>query len=116
MRSAKDVSPKWEIERPDLVVRDYLDEKKGVVLEDWWSDLGILNPSSKERLGYQAQKPIDLVRRIIRASTVEGYVVFDPFCGCGTAFYAANETGRLWIGCDVAILAFEYDGGGFAKI
>ncbi len=70
-----------------------------------WSDIPIINPNAKERLGYQTQKPIDLVRRIINASTDPEDVVFDPFCGCGTSVYAAHETGRQWIGCDVAILA-----------
>lgn len=52
-----------------------------------------LSRSAKERLGFPTQKPIKLLRRIIEVSTNPGYVVFDPFCGCGTAVYAAHETG-----------------------
>ncbi len=107
IRSAKDVDLKWETERPDLVVRDYLDEKKGVVLEDWWSDIGILNQSAKERLGYRTQKPMQLLERIIRASTNEGDVVFDPFCGCATTLEAAHIHKRRWIGIDIAIHAIK---------
>ena len=46
-----------------------------------------------------------LLKRIIGASSNEGDVVFDPFCGCGTTIYAAQDMNRRWIGCDVAILA-----------
>lgn len=107
IRSAKDVDPQWEIDRPDLVIRDYLDEKKGVVLEDWWTDIGIINQSSKERLGYATQKPRALLERIIKASSNEGDVVFDPFCGCGTTLEAATSLKRQWIGIDIAIHAIK---------
>jgi DNA modification methylase len=60
-----------------------------------------------ERLGYPTQKPIGLLRRIITSSSRPGDVVFDPFCGCGTTIYAAEETGREWIGCDIAILSIR---------
>ena len=62
---------------------------------------------AKERLGYPTQKPIALLQRIIAASTNEGDVVFDPFCGCGTAVYAAHLLNRKWIGCDIAILSIR---------
>ena len=107
IKSAKDVDPKWEIERPDLVVRDYLDEKKGVVLEDWWADIGIINQSAKERMGYATQKPLTLLERIIKASSNEGDVVFDPFCGCATTLEAAHRLNRKWIGIDIAIHAIK---------
>jgi len=69
------------------------------------ADVSWIKPRAKERLGYPTQKPVGLLNRIIRASSNEGDVVFDPFCGCGTTVYAAHEAGRHWIGCDIAILA-----------
>lgn len=107
IRSAKDVDPRWEIDRPDLVVRDYLDEKEGTTQEDWWTDIPILNQNAKERLGYRTQKPVALLERIIQASSNPGDIVFDPFCGCATTLEAAHKLGRQWIGVDVAIHAIK---------
>ena len=59
----------------------------------------------KERLGYPTQKPEALLERIIRASSNEGDVVLDPFCGCGTAVAAAERLNRRWIGIDITHLA-----------
>jgi len=61
-----------------------------------------LNNMSKERLGYPTQKPLELLERIIAASSNKGDVVLDPFCGCGTTLHAAHKFGRRWIGIDVA--------------
>ncbi|MBM4132731.1 MAG: site-specific DNA-methyltransferase [Nitrospira sp.] len=61
----------------------------------------------EERLGYPTQKPVGLLKRIIRTSSEKGGVVFDPFCGCGTTVYAAHEMERSWVGCDIAILAIK---------
>jgi len=83
--------------------RYYLD--RGVLPNDWWNDLQALNPSAKERLGYQTQKPLALLERIIKASSSEGDVVLDPFCGCGTALVAAHNLNRKWIGIDITHLA-----------
>ncbi|MGD1153503.1 MAG: DNA methyltransferase [Syntrophales bacterium] len=105
IRSAKDVDPKWEETNPGLVVRDYLDDKIGVALEDWWTDINIINQSAAERLGYPTQKPEALLERIITASSNPGDVVLDPFCGCGTTVAAAQALGRPWIGIDVTHLA-----------
>jgi hypothetical protein len=60
---------------------------------------------AKERLGYPTQKPLALLERIISASSNEGDVVLDPFCGCGTAVHAAQKLGRRWIGIDITPLA-----------
>ena len=100
IRSAKDVDQKWEKSNPELVVRDYLDEKIGVSLEDWWL-IDIINQSAKERLGYPTQKPLALLERIIKASSNEGDLVLDAFCGCGTTVDAAHSLGRKWIGIDI---------------
>lgn len=66
-----------------------------------------LNAMARERLGYPTQKPIALLEKIIKASSNEGDVVFDPFCGCGTTIYAAHLNDRQWIGCDIAILTIR---------
>ena len=65
----------------------------------WIVDM--LSSGSKERTGYPTQKPKDLLKRIIEASSNEGDVVFDPFCGCATTCVAAQELNRKWIGIDI---------------
>lgn len=90
---------------PTLV--KYADEMKGVPLQNIWTDIPPVNPQAKERLGYPTQKPIALLKRIIQSSSNKGDIIFDPFCGCGTTIYAAHETERKWIGCDIAILSIK---------
>jgi site-specific DNA-methyltransferase (adenine-specific) len=68
-------------------------------------DVRWLSTRDQERLGYQTQKPEALLERIIRASSNEGNVVLDPFCGCGTAVAAAQTLKRRWIGIDITHLA-----------
>ena len=81
----------------------YLDEMPGVPLQNDWSDI---RPASKsESMGYPTQKPQALLERIIQASSNEGDVVLDPFCGCGTAVAAAEKLKRRWTGIDVTHLA-----------
>ena len=81
----------------------YLDEMPGVPLQNDWSDI---RPASKsESMGYPTQKPQALLERIIQASSNEGDVVLDPFCGCGTAVAAAENLKRQWVGIDVTHLA-----------
>jgi DNA modification methylase len=83
----------------------YLDEMPGVPLQNDWNDIAPAN--GKEALGYQTQKPLALLERIIAASSNEGDVVLDPFCGCGTAIEAAQRLKRKWIGIDVTYLAIH---------
>lgn len=83
----------------------YLDEMKGVPLQTVWSDLTTLGGTNPERLGYPTQKPVALLERILSASSNEGDVVLDPFCGCGTTVHAAEKLKRQWIGIDVTHLA-----------
>ncbi len=83
----------------------YLDEMPGVPLQDVWTDIGPIGSRAKERLGYPTQKPQALLERIIQASSNEGDVVLDPFCGCGTAVAAAENLKRRWIGIDITHLA-----------
>ena len=72
-----------------------------VYLRDVWDDIKPLINTSKERTGYPTQKPLALLKRIIRASSKEGDIVLDPFCGCATACVAAQQLGRRWIGIDI---------------
>ena len=81
-------------------------ESKGPPLSDVW-EVGIIPPSGKERLGYPTQKPEKLLERVILASTNEGDLVLDPFCGCGTAVAVAHRLKRRWIGIDITHLAIN---------
>lgn len=83
----------------------YLDEVKGIALGDTWDDIYPINSMAQERLGYPTQKPEALLERIIKASSNEGDLVLDPFCGCGTTIAAAQKLGRRWIGIDITHLA-----------
>lgn len=89
--------------RPGAVpqLKRYLDEMPGMTVQNVWTDIPVINNRSKEKLGYPTQKPQALLERIIRASSKEGDVVLDPFCGCGTAVIAAQDLGRQWIGIDI---------------
>jgi len=78
--------------------------KEGKAVSDVWQ-IPIISSSSKERLGYPTQKPLALLERIIAASSNEGDVVLDPFCGCGTTVHAAQKLNRQWIGIDITHLA-----------
>lgn len=79
----------------------------GVTCNDWWADIPSLNAIAKERTGYPTQKPLALLERIISASTNEGDVVLDPFCGCATTCVAAEKLDRQWIGIDISQKAYE---------
>ncbi len=74
-------------------------------MQDIWSDLNPIGASAKERLGYPTQKPEALLERIIQASSNEGDIVLDPFCGCGTTITVAERLKRHWIGIDITHLA-----------
>jgi DNA modification methylase len=77
----------------------FLDEMPGVPLQNDWSD--IQSSQGTEYLGYPTQKPEALLERIIRASSNEGDVVLDAYCGCGTTVAVAQRLGRRWIGIDI---------------
>ncbi len=83
----------------------YLDEGEGVVIQDVITDIPPLGAHAKERLSYPTQKPEALLERIILASSNEGDLVFDPFCGCGTTIAAAHKLNRRWIGIDITHLS-----------
>lgn len=83
----------------------FLDEMQGKPLQSLWTDIQRIPNTSAERLGYPTQKPVELLKRILEASSNEGDVVLDPFCGCGTTIAAAQELGRTWLGIDITFLA-----------
>ena len=82
--------------------KQYLDEKPGNAVGDVWNDIYSYQTRtrSKEYLGYPTQKPEELLERIILASSNEGDLVADFFCGAGTTLDVANKLNRKWIGVD----------------
>ncbi len=76
------------------------EDSKGVPMFDWW-EMSIINPAAKERLGYETQKPEKLLERIINASSNEGDLILDAYCGCGTTVAVAQKLNRKWIGIDI---------------
>ena len=84
------------------MLKHYLDEMPGVPLQTFWDNIKPVISGSDERLGYPTQKPLDLLDRIVRASSDENDVVLDAFCGCGTALVAAQNLKRQWIGIDLS--------------
>jgi site-specific DNA-methyltransferase (adenine-specific) len=95
--------PPDKSKRPRL--KRYLKKMAGVLMGNVWVDISPLNSQAQERLGYPTQKPEALLERIIRASSNEGDLIVDPFCGCGTAVAAAHKLNRRWIGIDITHLA-----------
>ena len=85
----------------------YLDESEGKPLQNIWTDISRIPNTSKERMGYETQKPLVLLERIIAASSSPEDVVLDPFCGCATTLEAAHKLDRQWIGIDIAIHAIK---------
>ena len=81
--------------------------KKGKVPETWWPDFSPVGRIKSERTGYPTQKPIALLERIIKASSNEGDIVFDPFCGCATTCIQADALNRQWVGIDISAKAVE---------
>lgn len=112
---------RWTKERMEKAARDgliyfppsggvprekrFLDEQEGTPVSSIWTDINTINAVATERLGYPTQKPLALLERILAASSNEGDLVLDPFCGCGTTVHAAQKMNRRWIGIDVTHLA-----------
>ena len=82
-------------------VKRFLDELKGAAVHSIWTDINPINSQSLERLGYDTQKPEALIERILYASSVEGDLVADFFCGSGTVGAVAERIGRRWIMTDL---------------
>ena len=92
--------------RGDKVYDSYEANPLGKHPDDVW-DIQPIMPSAKQRLGYPTQKPERLLERIISASSNEGDLVLDPFCGCGTTIAVAQRLHRRWIGIDITHLAIN---------
>ena len=104
------------LERASLIIftsrgtprlKRYLAASEGKVPSEVWTDIPPVNSQAKERTGYPTQKPIALLERVVRASSNEGDLVLDPFCGCATALVAAKKLHRNWIGIDLSPRAVE---------
>lgn len=83
------------------VYKRYLNEKQGTPITNLWDDLSFIGTKSPERLGYPTQKPEALLERIIKASSNEGDIILDAYCGCGTTIAVAERLNRPWIGIDI---------------
>ncbi len=79
--------------------------KAGSIRNNLWDD--IKESKGEESTGYPTQKPIALLKRIIKVSSNKGDIVLDPFCGCATTCVAAEDLNRQWIGVDISIKAYE---------
>jgi DNA modification methylase len=104
---------RWKGQKQQAVFEDGVrkaasinEEAAHTPMPDWWQ-ISIINPASKERLGYPTQKPEALLERIIQASSNEGDWILDPFCGCGTSVAVAQRLNRHWIGIDISIQAIK---------
>lgn len=104
IKSARDISPEWEKTHPELVYRHYL--REGTYPVDYWN-IDIINQAAIERLNYPTQKPEALLERIIKASSNEGDLVGDFFCGSGTTAAVAEKLNRKWIACDLGRFAIH---------
>lgn len=84
------------------LLKRYLDEMPGIMLQDVWSDIdSVQTVSKKESVDYPTQKPERLLERIIQISSDERDVILDPFCGSGTTLISALNLGRKFIGIDL---------------
>ncbi len=106
VQAADGLRHEHEQKYPNLTYRDYLLDREGVAPRDWF-ELGIINKAADERLGYPTQKPEALLERIIKASSNEGDLVADFFCGSGTTAAVAEKLGRKWIAADLGRFAIH---------
>lgn len=80
----------------------YLDDIEGVLVDTIWTDISPVNSQAQQDTGYPTQKPEALIERIIKASSNEGDLVADLFCGSGTTGAVAERLGRRWILSDIS--------------
>jgi len=90
-----------------LRLKQYLHESKGVMVDSVWTDIPPVNSQAKEDTRYATQKPEALLERIVNASSNEGDLVLDCFCGSGTTPVVAEKLGRRWIACDLGRFAIH---------
>lgn len=93
--------------QPEDLDQPWLDINNGQPLSDWWDDISPLKSHFKESTGYDTQKPEALLERIIKASSNEGDLVADFFCGSGTTCVVAKKFNRNYIGCDINSKAIQ---------
>lgn len=79
----------------------FLDELQGKPIQNLWDDIQPISSQDKERLGYPTQKPEALLERIIQASSNQGDIILDAYCGCGTTVAVSQRLDRQWIGIDI---------------
>ena len=82
-------------------LKRYLDETPGKIAQNLWTDISPINSQAHESMGYATQKPETLIERIIGASSNEGDLIADFFCGSGTTAAVAEKLGRKWIVSDL---------------
>ncbi|MCD6328680.1 site-specific DNA-methyltransferase, partial [bacterium] len=87
-------------------IKYFLDERPGVAASSLWPDI-LLAPTARERVNYPTQKPEAMLGRIIKASSNEGDLVADFFCGSGTTAAVAEKLGRKWIVSDLGKFAIH---------
>jgi DNA modification methylase len=88
-------------------LKRFEDEYEGMVIQDIWTDINKIHNQALEATGYPTQKPEALIERIIKASSNEGDLVLDCFCGSGTTAAVAEKLGRRWIACDLSRFAIH---------
>lgn len=103
---SKHVAPRHSQVVDGHLVQKYIGGKREKAMRDVW-EISYLNSQAKERTGYPTQKPLAVLERIIKASSDEGGIVFDPFCDCATACIAAEKLGRQWAGIDISAKAAD---------
>lgn len=87
--------------------KQFSENIEGKQIQNLWSDFMALSSQAKERLEYATQKPEALLERIIKASSKEGDLVLDCFCGSGTTAAVAEKNNRRWITCDLGRFAIH---------
>lgn len=115
----EDYLKRWKIDEQGRYYRDdvnptrggtriiYLDEVEGDIVDSVWDDIPPVNPVAIERQNYPTQKPEALLERILKASSNEGDLVLDCFCGSGTTAAVTEKLGRRWITCDLGRFAIH---------
>jgi site-specific DNA-methyltransferase (adenine-specific) len=84
------------------------DRLQGASLPDVWTDIAPINSQAAERLGYSTHKPEALLEYILAASSNEGTIILDPFCGCGTTISVSHRRKWRWIGIDITHIAIGF--------
>ena len=95
-------SGKWSYKR---YIERVKENNVGIPIGNMWNDINRV--VGRESTGYPTQKPLSLLERIIKASSKEGDVILDPFCGCATTCIASEKLNRKWVGIDISVKAYE---------